>query len=94
MRRSSHYRLALKQTRALITRWTNSAGATGMWSPNPSEKKRFGYLGYSRVLEGTFCAIATYEKSCHVSRELSPSTAKGAGKWSVNVPMEYERPSA
>ena len=62
------------------------SGVTGMWSPNPSEKKRFGYLGYSRVLEGTFCAIVTYAKSCHVSRELSPSTAKGSREMECECP--------
>ena len=62
------------------------SGATGMWSPNPSEKKRFGYLGYSSVLECTFCAIVTYEKSCHVSRELSPSTAKGSREMECECP--------
>ena len=52
------------------------SGATGMRGPDLSKKEGYGYNGYTEGPGGTFGAIVTYAKSCHVSRELSPRTAK------------------
>ena len=52
------------------------SGATGMWGPDLSKKEGYGYNGYTEGPGGTFGAIVTYAKSCHVSRELSSRTPK------------------
>jgi hypothetical protein len=42
-------------------------------------------MGWIRGPGGTFSAIVTYERSCHVSRELSPRTAKGSKETCVDA---------
>ena len=58
------------------------------------KKEGYGYLRYPRGPGGTFCAIVTYAKSCHVNRELSPSTPKMDKEMRCEDPCEHPEASA
>ena len=58
---------------------------------NRSILGRYGKVCGDRWGQG---AIVTYEKSCHVSRELSPSTAKGSHEMRCERPKKCEQPPA